>query len=38
MIGSDEMVQATVARLLDAGVPHEYIHFDEFTTGEGKEP
>ncbi|MFJ2028361.1 globin domain-containing protein [Streptosporangium sp. NPDC087985] len=36
--GSGEMVQATVARLLDAGVPHEQIRFDEFTTGEGKEP
>ncbi|MEW9534089.1 globin domain-containing protein [Microbispora sp. NPDC049125] len=35
--GSEEMVQSTVARLLDAGVPPERIHFDEFTSDRGRE-
>ncbi|MBP2703306.1 flavohemoprotein [Microbispora sp. RL4-1S] len=35
--GSEQMVQATVARLLDAGVPPEQIHFDEFTSDRGRE-
>ena len=35
--GSEEMVQATVGRLIDAGVPTEQIHFDEFTSDRGRE-
>lgn len=35
--GSEEMVRATVARLLDAGVPTDQIHFDEFTSDRGLE-
>ncbi|RCG25067.1 globin [Sphaerisporangium album] len=35
--GSEEMAQSTVGRLLDAGVPHEQIHFDEFTSDKGGE-
>jgi NAD(P)H-flavin reductase/hemoglobin-like flavoprotein len=35
--GSEEMVQNTVARLLDAGVPPEQVHFDEFTSDRGRE-
>ncbi|GLX00394.1 globin domain-containing protein [Microtetraspora sp. NBRC 16547] len=35
--GSEEMVRATVARLLDAGVPADQIHFDEFTSERGLE-
>ncbi|WP_182875376.1 globin domain-containing protein [Microbispora sp. H10670] len=35
--GSEEMVQATNGRLLDAGVPSEQIHFDEFTSDRGRE-
>ncbi|TDE58218.1 hypothetical protein E1295_06355 [Nonomuraea mesophila] len=36
--GSEEMVQGSVSRLLDAGVPPEHIRFDEFTTAGGREP
>ncbi|GAA1770791.1 globin domain-containing protein [Nonomuraea bangladeshensis] len=35
--GSTEMAQSTVGRLLDAGVPSEQIHFDEFTSDKGGE-
>jgi NAD(P)H-flavin reductase/hemoglobin-like flavoprotein len=35
--GSEAMVQATLARLVDAGVPPERIHFDEFTSDRGRE-
>ncbi|ETK31860.1 globin domain-containing protein [Microbispora sp. ATCC PTA-5024] len=35
--GSEEMVQGTVGRLLDAGVPPEQVHFDEFTSDRGRE-
>ncbi|WP_240197531.1 globin domain-containing protein [Nonomuraea lactucae] len=35
--GSEEMVQTTVGRLLDAGVPPGQIHFDEFTSDGGKQ-
>ncbi|GAA3839884.1 FAD-binding oxidoreductase [Sphaerisporangium flaviroseum] len=35
--GSEPMVQASVARLVDAGVPSEQIHFDEFTSDRGRE-
>ncbi|MDA0631946.1 globin domain-containing protein [Nonomuraea sp. MCN248] len=35
--GSEEMAQGTVGRLLDAGVPSEQIHFDEFTSDKGGE-
>ncbi|WP_433514164.1 globin domain-containing protein [Nonomuraea sp. CA-143628] len=35
--GSEEMVQSTIARLLDAGVPAEQIRFDEFTSAGGRE-
>ncbi|MCF6473488.1 hypothetical protein FAF44_34640 [Nonomuraea sp. MG754425] len=36
--GSEEMVQGSVSRLLDAGVPPARIRFDEFTTAGGREP
>lgn len=36
--GSEVMVQATMARLIDTGVPSERIHFDEFTSDIGREP
>ncbi|MBF8191748.1 hypothetical protein ITP53_39870 [Nonomuraea sp. K274] len=35
--GSEEMVQSSVARLLDAGVPPAQIRFDEFTSAGGRE-
>ncbi|MEU7856840.1 globin domain-containing protein [Nonomuraea sp. NPDC049141] len=35
--GSEEMVQSSVARLLDAGVPPQQIRFDEFTSAVGRE-
>jgi NAD(P)H-flavin reductase/hemoglobin-like flavoprotein len=37
LCGSEEMVQGSVARLLDAGVPPEQIRFDEFTAAGGRE-
>lgn len=35
--GSEEMARNTVGRLLDAGVPSEQIHYDEFTSDKGRE-
>jgi NAD(P)H-flavin reductase/hemoglobin-like flavoprotein len=35
--GSEEMVQSSIGRLLDAGVPAGQIRFDEFTSSGGRE-